>query len=380
VTVGFGTAVQFALFPFYAVFTATQRFDLSNAIGITTRLVSAAAIMFALSRDGTLTGISIAVAACNVFDYVVRTIVAFRLVPQLSISLRHARLSKLRTLASFSVWSFLISISSVIFVHTDALVIGIFMPVTVVTYYALAANLIAQLSQVMLLVGHVVYPMAAQLDARGARDDLKELMLRGTRLLTLLAVGLSVIAFFWAEDFYRLWIGNEYTQQQAWGPSVPWLFRLLCIFVLFEAFSNIGGQVLLGSGRVRTAALALLSQSLCNILLSIALVSRFGVVGVAIGTLIPAFVFRAIVVPILACRVVALPYLRMLALCVPRPLLFAALMSGAALLLRHTFGSDSWIELIAHGILAVSIGAALVFTIGLASDERRFVLGAVRRK
>ena len=36
--IGVSTAMQFVFFPFSAVFAATQRYDMSNVIGISTRL------------------------------------------------------------------------------------------------------------------------------------------------------------------------------------------------------------------------------------------------------------------------------------------------------------------------------------------------------
>src|SRR5262249_34974434 len=45
---GSAVAVQFCLFPFSAVFAATQRYDVANCIGISTRLLSAVAIYLSL--------------------------------------------------------------------------------------------------------------------------------------------------------------------------------------------------------------------------------------------------------------------------------------------------------------------------------------------
>ena len=52
--------MQFVLFPFSAVFTATQRFDLANAIGIATRLLSAGAVLLLLGTCVMLKGVAAA--------------------------------------------------------------------------------------------------------------------------------------------------------------------------------------------------------------------------------------------------------------------------------------------------------------------------------
>src|SRR5439155_390605 len=61
--VGCSSAVQFALQPFTSVFTATQRFDLANGIGVATRLLTAAGIVVTLQRGFGLTGVSAATCA-----------------------------------------------------------------------------------------------------------------------------------------------------------------------------------------------------------------------------------------------------------------------------------------------------------------------------
>src|SRR5262245_32400653 len=59
IILGVSAAAQLAFAPFSAVFSATQRHDISGAIGIVTRLVQAGLILFVLSRGAGLVGLSI---------------------------------------------------------------------------------------------------------------------------------------------------------------------------------------------------------------------------------------------------------------------------------------------------------------------------------
>src|SRR5262245_58612235 len=91
--VGGGTAVQFLFFTFSAVLVATQRFDLSNLAGISTRLLTALATFLCLSAGYGLVGLSVVVAAGNLLDYLIRWRMAYRALPELHVSPRSARWS-----------------------------------------------------------------------------------------------------------------------------------------------------------------------------------------------------------------------------------------------------------------------------------------------
>ena len=80
--VGIGAALQFPFFVFSAVFPATQRYDLANAVGVVTRLVQASGIVIALNLGFGLIGISVAVLGSNLLDYLIKWRVSYRLIPQ----------------------------------------------------------------------------------------------------------------------------------------------------------------------------------------------------------------------------------------------------------------------------------------------------------
>ena len=57
---------------------------------------------------------------------------------------------------------------------------------------------------------------------------------------------------------------------------------------------RIGYQVLLGIRRVKLLALLFAAEGVSNLLISLALVRSYGLVGVAAGTLIPAILFQGL--------------------------------------------------------------------------------------
>jgi O-antigen/teichoic acid export membrane protein len=76
-------------------------------------------------------------------------------------------------------------------------------------------------------------------------------------------------------SFIGLWMGPSYSQISGTVLQILVLFR-------FFAFANVAGcGIMLGTEKQKPMALAGLAEALANLALSIALVHRFGVFGVA---------------------------------------------------------------------------------------------------
>jgi O-antigen/teichoic acid export membrane protein len=378
--VGLTSAIQFVFFPYMAVFTATQRFDLANLIGITTRLLTAASVYLALSNGYGLVGISAATCSVSLLDYIVRWRVARRLVPQVSIQAGRATWTELRRLVSFGVWTFFISLNAYIYLHAQPLLIGALLPISAVGYYALATGLAQQINGAMTPIGQVLYPAAASMHAKGDSETLKRLYHDGTRLIMLVMVCVVTIAWFWAEDFYRLWIGPQYVVNGGVLPSVAVLLKVLLAATVSNYFSNVAAQILMGSGQVRHVAVLLICGSLLNLGLSLALIGRLGLLGLALATVSASLVIDLIAMPIALQRTVGLRVLPMIRCAVPRPLAVAVVAAIAFAALRSTGTPTNWPHLLLHGLLAGAISLVAILALGITRDERqRLVVKPLRR-
>jgi O-antigen/teichoic acid export membrane protein len=376
--VGCAAAFQCAFFPVSAVFVATQRYDLSNCIGVATRLGSAAAIWLSLKMGQGLLGLTLITLASVVIDYGIRCIVAFHLVPQLRISPRLANWQDAREVFCFGLWNLFISLNNVVILHTDAILIGIFLPLSAVTVYALAAALAMQLGT-NLLGGarQVFYPAAVDLYARRDNHGLQQLLFRGSRLLLLVTIVSATMVGVWAEDFYRLWVGSDEIGEPGLRTAAM-LARVLLVAVVFEFASGTAGQILLGSGRVKVLAIIALSQALLNLLVSVALIPFYGLLGAAIGTLVACLVHRTFITVWLVSRQLSLPLTSYVSQVLVRPICVGLLFLPAAITLQGWYPPHTWSRLIAHVIAAAVVGVLLAAWIGVEPDERRDLIHRLR--
>jgi O-antigen/teichoic acid export membrane protein len=125
------------------------------------------------------------------------------------------------------------------------------------------------------------------------------------------------------------WVGPRF------AGSVPVLY-ILALVVLVRVGTQTGSTVLKGAGRHRFLAFNSLGIALANLCLSILLAPRFGLLGVAIGTIIPVAAVSLLVLFPASCRRVEMPILRVLRLAV-WPAVWPAIPMGALLLWARTF-------------------------------------------
>ena len=287
--VGMAAAIQVFFSPFAAIFVAKQRFDLLNLIAISMRLTSAALTVVCLYMGFGLTGLAAATAVSTVGGCLLRAVVARRLLPSLSFSSQLIHTGKLRGIGTFGLWNFLISMTDYVYLNLLPILIVVFMPVAAVGQYALAAGLWHQLNQLFSPIGQVLYPVAAELHVKEDSNALRRLYVDGTRLLMLVVLPVVSIAAVWADDFYRLWVGDEYLSGEPFV-AVSTLLRIMLIGTVLGYTANIAGQSLIGSGNVRAVAILKSLGAATAVAISVALIGQLGLIAVAVALAVAIFI------------------------------------------------------------------------------------------
>jgi len=374
VVIGGSMAFQFVCFPFSAVFTATQRYDITSAIGVSTRLLGAAATFAALKLGYGLVGLSVVNAAADLLGYSIRWRVAYRLIPELSISFRLANWQSFWPMTSYGIWALLINGAYQLKSQTSVLVIGLFMPIAAIAPFALVAGLMGYFDRLFVPIAMVFYPAATQLDARNEVEPLRTMYCMGSRVLLMLSITAGIIGAFWATDFFRLWVGSEYVEHSRYS-SVALLFWILVPGAALAAGQLIGNQIFYATRNQRQIGLLLATEAVIGLTMSVCLISSLGLMGVAIAATVPTLLFRTVVNPLMLCRLLGIPGLTYFRRAFLRPLTIGVVLACLLAIFRHyTPPAGSWGELLAHGAVAVALAALPLLFIGIdRSERRRFV-------
>ena len=376
--IGLGASMQFALFPFAAIFPAAERFDIANYIGISTSLLSAGLMLLVLKLGYGLVGASAAILIANIVDYSLRWLIASFIVPKLRFSRHRIVFSRLRDIMSFGIWNFLISINMYAYQHAPTIIIASFLRLPAIGQYALATGLMQQLSSALSPIGQVMYPSAAAMHAQNDLTTLKRLYHDGTRLMMLIMVSAVLIAGFFAEDFYRLWIGEQYLSGEPYT-SVAVLLQVLLVSTFTSFTANIGIQILKGTGRIQLIAIALICGSVLSIFFSILLIRHYGLMGIAISVVIASAIIDLIVAPVLVQRVLGFSAVEWMRMACSRPLMVALVDAVLLYFIQRYLPVNSWWDLIFVGAVSGLVCTLVAFIIGVTSEERvRFVFKPLR--
>src|SRR5262249_29821810 len=158
----------------------------------------------------------------------------------------------------------------------------------------------------------------------------------------------SLIASFWATDFFHFWIGSEL--EGVGYPSPAVLFRILVAAAVCTAGQRVGYQILQGTRRVKLLAGLFACGALTNLRLRHFLAPFLGLGGVALGALFSAVFFQAVVHPCVLNRVLQIRWHTYLRKVVLPPVALGFVLTGPILLLRH-FPVPNWYYLIGQGLI-----------------------------
>jgi O-antigen/teichoic acid export membrane protein len=292
VLTGVSIAVSLVSGVFGGIVAALQRQELSNAIEILGALCRTIAIISVLYHGKGLISIAIIQLSAGVFTGIAYIVVAVRLYPEFRIDFGECDKEHLKLIISFSVYAFLIQISTSLIFYTDSVVIAIFLPVSAVTFFAIAGNLTSYSRSLLSGITTAVTPMASALEAKGHTGDLNRVLLKGTRYATMVFLPIGISFLIRGSAFIGLWMGRSYAALSGEVLSV------LTVALLFSVGNGVAGSMTLGISRHKGIVPIVLAEGLCNLVLSITLIRHYGIVGVALGTTIPNLAVNIIFWPL----------------------------------------------------------------------------------
>ena len=203
-----------------------------------------------------------------------------RTAPELRFGWRGAKRSLVRTILSFSSSLFVIDMATRLQTKTDEMVIGVFLSIGSITPYSLARRL-SEVAQILTdQFMKVLLPLASELDAENDRARLRSLYITSTRLTLAIFLPVGCVLIVFASAILSAWVGAEYAEYSH-------LVIILTVASLIATSQWPAGSILQGIARHRLLAGTSTCSALANLALSIGLLYPFGLMGVALGTLIP---------------------------------------------------------------------------------------------
>lgn len=349
-----------------------QRVDIEQGYSAILRVLQLILGIGVLMLGGGVVALAVVTSACQVGI----GIPFWRSVRQLAPNLRlvpsrfDAELARRIVAPSFQLC--IVAMSGSLIWGTDNIVISTFLGAAAVTPFAVAMQLLNFSNVILYTFVNAMTPTVTSLHALGNIERLRSVLLTsvkfGMAMATLMGVG--YVAF--GEEFLRLWLGADHVVAR------PVLLVLLLVFSI-KMFAEIFVLVVLGTLNHRTYSLVILAEGILNLTLSLTLVGRIGILGVAVGTLIAQAACTGWYLPVLGLRIAHCTFRELLRRSL-LPVVPATVVALAVAWLYHLIPlPSSWIHL-AIGSCAIALAHVATFALMGMGPEGREVVGAMLRR
>ena len=361
--VGAYLSIRFPLAVYGAVVYGFQRYYLNNAASIATSVVVALVNVAVLSAGHGLVTLVAAVTVVRVLALGLFAWNAYRAFPGLQVRASLFRPARLKEVTGFSIYMAILDWSAKLNYSSDTIVIGAMLNTTAVAVYAIGLRMAQVAQQLTNQLNDALFPIVIDSDAAQRHDRLRMVMLQGTKASLSLAAPLCLGLIAVADPLVHSWVGPQFS-----GSVLP--AQILLAVVLVRIATASATLILKGAGQHRLLTITNATTAVVNVSLSVALARPLGIVGVALGTLIPISVSAVFVLYPAACRRVNLSIGRPIAQAM-WPALWPALVMVALLRAAQLSQPTRLIEVAAQLAAAGVVYVALFVGVALSSEERR---------
>ena len=339
-----------------------QRFDLVNIIRIPIGSLTFLGPIFVLPFSSALSHIVIALFFVRLIELIVNIIFCIKVVPKVIVNIGIDR-SYIRNFLSFGSWMTLSNIVGPIMLYLDRFLIGSIISISAVSYYATSYEIVHRM---MIIPGAIVGVLFPALGAVIGNNPTKAttMLFGGVKYTFISIFPLIMIIFVFAEEILNIWLGAEFAEK---GTLV---LKWLVIGALINSFAYFPFAVLHAFGRPDLPAKLHLIETPIYLITAWILISKFGILGAAIGWTLRALVDTMI-----------LFYMAGIKLGIAYPKNYIILISLIILILIFvsTFIPENLIFRLFISIAFFLVFFILTWKVILDSNERFFVLSYARK-
>jgi len=350
----------------HAILAGLSRWDIINANWIIMILIRTALIILFLKLGFGLVTLAVIQLLCYAVGYSVEValIRLLRLVPNFRFILHKPDLQEMQPVMQHSWYSLLLRIANRINYEVETIDISAFLPIGQVTFYVIGLRLIEYLRDLLNASTMIVAPVVSSLEAVGDSPQVNTLLVRGTKYSVMIGFlgGVGFLAL--GRDFIRLWMGSRFE-----APSGT-VLAILALGVMVSCTQFVSAHVLFGLSKHRINLAWTVVESVLNLGLSIILVRRYGIVGVAAGTAIANLLVRGWFYPRSFLRVLDVPWRVYLRHAVVPALFPAFSFLLGALLYKVAFPIQGYAGLVLASASGFICFAAALWLWGMDTGER----------
>jgi O-antigen/teichoic acid export membrane protein len=366
ILLGLNVAAAFPARMLGAYLNSLGRFDLYNLAAVLSTIPRAVFVVAALRMGHGIRAVAGITLAATIFSLLLHWWMVRRADREMALDWRQARWSRLRELFRYGSLCLIYNAGDNLRFYTDSIVIARILGATLIAPFNVAARLMEYFKQVIIGIAGPLMGRMSELDGQARHKDLQEYFLRATRISALFALYIASILVFDGRLILRLWVGERFLS------SYPLLLILTVGYLVVLAQTSCG-IVIAARDRLRPMALWNVAEGIANLLFSIYWGSKYGLLGVALGTTIPMLVVSTLIRPWYALRVIRLPVRDYLRCALAQPAAVGLLFAGVCFLGSASRADGTLLHLLWTVAWQTALFSLLAYALGLRSFERKLL-------
>lgn len=279
-----GFFIQYNTQPLNSLLISDKQIHIDNYLKLGLILIQASITIILLMNDFKLLSLAISSFISNVIIAAVTWYRVIKKFPQISISIMHWESYMVKFLLKHGIWFTLGSIAGLLLTRTDSFLIGKFISLSTVTFFAINYKLYQISEKLHAIIFNTLRPYFAQVYGKKDFTVLKYMFNISFFISFLLAFLLGSLVYFFSEIFIFYWVGESFYL----GKTIN---ILLCMNFIIQS-SILPHRILLATSlyKTRDQNLIRLLDGILKILISLIAIKLFGIKGLIISSIISSYI------------------------------------------------------------------------------------------
>ncbi|MFA5090341.1 MAG: oligosaccharide flippase family protein [Candidatus Omnitrophota bacterium] len=299
IILGVNLAVTIPMRTFSGILMSHLRFDIQTLIELFKLFLRAALVILVLKLGHSIIAVALVFCFSDLLGYTLFYIFARKTAPYIRINAKSIDKTKITSLYSYSWKTLVAQAADKLRFDIDNFVIVGFLGLNSVTIYVIAARLTRHFIDLISSITGIFTPVFSQYEGRGDFHSIREKFILMTRISSYLAIFVGGIIIIFGKAFIERWMGPQYLE------AYP-LLVVLTIPLTIALMQSPSIQLLFGISKHNFFAIFNSIEGVANLILSLILVRKFGLMGVALGTAIPMIIVKIFIQPIYTCKIIQL--------------------------------------------------------------------------
>ena len=297
--VGVSFVIGFPMRVFLAIFEANLRYDICAAIELMKLFTRTALIILFLKMGYGIIALALITFSVSMFEYLSQYYLVKKLYSNIVYSRKYIEISKMKMLFEYSKYSFIAQLADILRFKVDNLVIVIFMGLSQITLYSIAARIIKYFMELIMASVGMLTPVFSQYDGMGDYGSIRDKFIFMTKISSYISIFIGGTLIIFGKAFIERWMGIDYLD------GYP-LLIVLVVPIMIALMQSPSIQLLYGISKHKFFAISNSIEGIANLIISLLLVRKYGLIGVALGTAIPMIFIKLFVQPIYTCKAIKL--------------------------------------------------------------------------